>query len=126
MVQRVDIVRHKERVKQTGEVFTPPELVNEILDNLPKDVWSDPNKTFCDPACGDGNFLIEVVGRKIENGASPTQALSTTYGVDIMEDNVQQCQYRLLKIAGDTPEHRQIVQKNIVCADSLTYDFNFD
>jgi hypothetical protein len=42
-----------------------------------------------------------------------------------MPDNVQECKRRLLKIAGDTPEHRAIVDRNIVCHDALTYDFSF-
>ena len=47
----------KARQKQTAEIFTPDYLVNEMLDQLPKTVWEE-NKTFCDPACGNGQFLI--------------------------------------------------------------------
>ena len=64
----------KERVKQTGEVFTPSWLVNEILDKLPEDQWTNSSKTFIDPACGNGNILVEIVRRKIESGAQPLQA----------------------------------------------------
>jgi len=56
--------RRSERKKQTAEVFTPPKLVSDMLDKLPDTVWED-GKTFCDPACGDGNFLIQVLWRKI-------------------------------------------------------------
>lgn len=119
------IIRNKKRINITGEIFTPPELVNELLDHLPLEVWQS-GKTFCDPACGDGNFLEEVVKRKIANGISPTDAIKTTFGVDIMPDNVQACRSRLLSIVGKTPEHVNIVSTNIVCADALTYDFNFD
>ena len=49
-----------EKKKQFGEVFTPPELVNEILDNLPKDLWNDPSKTWLDNSAGAGAFLIDV------------------------------------------------------------------
>jgi hypothetical protein len=119
------ITRSQDRIDQTGEVFTPLALVDEILDKLPKDVWN-PLKTFCDPACGDGNFLVRVLQRKIDTGSTPTQALSHTYGVDIMPDNVKECKRRLLNITGDTVYRRRIVNRNIVCADSLKYHFKFD
>lgn len=115
------IDRSKERIKQTGEVFTPLELVDKILDKLPQELFTDPNKTFLDPACGDGNFLVRVLQRKIDNGSTPTEALKTTYGVELMHDNVHQCKERLLEIAGDTIRHRNIVDRNIICADSLKY-----
>ena len=117
------IERDKTRVKATAEIFTPTPLVQEILDQLPKDVFTDPSKTFLDPTCGDGQFLSEVLIRKMENGSTFEQALSTIYGVDIMPDNVKLCQDRLL--CGQ--EHlRHIVEKNIVCADGLKYHYRFD
>jgi hypothetical protein len=114
--------RDKLRVKATGEVFTPTPLVQEILDELPKELFKDPAKTFIDPACGDGQFLSEVLIRKIENGIDFETALSTIYGVDLMQDNVDLCRERLLCGRGDL---RHIVEKNIVCADGLEYDYSF-
>ena len=117
------IERDKLRVKALGEVFTPTELVQEILDQLPVDTFQDPTKTFLDPSCGDGQFLGEVLIRKMENGSTFEQALSTIYGVDIMQDNVDMCRERLL--CGQ--EHlRPMVEKNIVCADALRYHYRFD
>lgn len=89
------IDRTKDRIKQTGEVFTPLPLVDEILTKLPKEVWAK-DKTFIDPACGDGNFLVRVIAWKMQHGATAKQALETTYGVDLMEDNVAHCRQRLL------------------------------
>lgn len=120
------IQRSEERIRSTGEIFTPLELVDEILDKLPPELFTDPKKTFLDPAAGEGNFLVRVVQRKIDNGSTPTEALSTTYGVELMEDNVARCRERLLEIAGDTEEHRKIVKRNIVHADVLIYDFSFE
>lgn len=115
--------RDKNRVKQTGECFTPTPLVQEILDQLPPESFTDPIKTFLDNSCGDGQFLSEVLIRKLENGIPFEQALSTIYGVDLMPDNVQLCRDRLL--CGQ--EHlRHIVEKNIVCHDALTYDYSFN
>lgn len=114
--------RERARVKATGEVFTPTPLVQEILDQLPKEVFADATKTFLDPTCGDGQFLGEVLIRKMENGASFEQALSTVYGVDLMQDNVDLCRERLLCGREDL---RHIVEKNIVCADGLKYKYDF-
>lgn len=114
--------RDQLRVKSTGEVFTPTQLVQEILDRLPQELFQDPTKTFCDPSCGDGQFLGEVIIRKMENGSTLEEALSTTYGVDLMQDNVDLCRERLLCGRDDL---RAIVERNIVCADSLEYDYLF-
>ena len=117
------LVKHPDRVKQLGEVFTPTELVLEILDQLPAQVW-DTGKTYLDPTCGNGQFLAAVLIIKMELG-HPTP-LSTIYGVDIMQDNVDECRQRLIDIAGDTPGNWEIVRNNIRCEDGLTYDYSFD
>ena len=84
---------------------------------------TDETKTACDASCGDGAFLGEILIRKVENGIEFEKALSTIYGVDIMQDNVDLCRERLL--CGQ--EHlRPIVEKNIVCADALRYHYRFD
>ncbi len=70
-----------ERVKDTGEVFTPPELVNKMLDELDYDWETLPDKTFLDPTCGSGNFLVEIAKR----GVHP----KNIFGVDLMDDNVE-------------------------------------
>jgi type I restriction-modification system DNA methylase subunit len=114
--------RDQLRVKATGEVFTPTPLVQEMLDRLPEELFQDPSKTFCDNSCGDGQFLGEVVIRKIEYGSTLEEALSTTYGVDLMQDNVDLCRERLLCGREDL---RSIVNRNIVCANSLEYDYLF-
>ena len=114
--------RNKLRIKATGEVFTPTPLVQEILDKLDPKLFSDSTKTFCDPSCGDGQFLGEVLIRKIENGIDFEQALATIYGVDLMYDNVNLCRDRLLCGREDL---RHIVEMNIVCADSLKYNYSF-
>lgn len=123
------VERDKLRIKQTAEVFTPTEMVQEMLDKLEEQdptLFSDPNKTFLDNSCGDGQFLSEVVIRKMErSGCSLEQALRTTYGVELMEDNVIECRKRLAG-PNPTPEILQIVESNIVCHDALTYDYSFE
>ena len=117
------VQRTQSRVKATGEVFTPTELVREVLGNINIEKFKDPAKTFLDPSCGDGQFLGEVLIRKMENGNTFEQALSTIYGVDLMQDNVNECRKRLL--CGRT-DLAHIVERNIVCHDALTYDYSFN
>jgi type I restriction-modification system DNA methylase subunit len=117
------IDRDKLRVKSTGEVFTPTDLVQEVLDEMKQEQFTDTTKTFLDPSCGDGQFLGEVLIRKMENGSTFEQALGTIYGVDLMSDNVELCRERLLCGRNDL---RHIVEQNIVCADGLRYHYRFD
>ena len=120
------VERDRVRVKQTEEIFTPTELVQSSLDLLESknpSMFKDPSKTFIDNSCGDGQFLGEILIRKIENGSTFEQALGTVYGVDMMPDNVELCRKRLL--CGQ--EHlKHIVEQNIVCADALRYHYRFD
>lgn len=123
------VERDKLRIKQTAEVFTPTPLVQEMLDKLEEEnptLFLDPTKTFLDNSCGDGQFLSEVVIRKMErSGCTLEEALSTTYGVEFMEDNVNECRTRLSG-PDPTPEIIEILIKNIVCYDALKYDYSFE
>tara|TARA_B110000285_G_scaffold192690_1_gene221232 strand:- start:38 stop:505 length:468 start_codon:yes stop_codon:yes gene_type:complete len=53
----------KGKSDELGEVFTPPELINEMLNQLPRDIWEDKDKTWFDPAVGKGNFPIIILKR---------------------------------------------------------------
>ena len=117
------IEREHFRVKVTNEIFTPTTRAITDIHKLPSILFSDPTKTFQDQCCGDGQFLGEVLIRKMENGSTFEQALSTIYGVDLMPDNVELCRDRLLCGRGDL---RHIVERNIVCADALRYHYRFD
>ncbi len=116
------LMRSIYRKTKHGEVFTPTPLVLEMLQKLPKSVWRE-DKTFLDPACGNGQFLAAVLIIKRELGHP--NPLEKIYGVDIMSDNIDDCRARLLDIAGNTKRNREIVEKNIVCRDGLTYDYSF-
>lgn len=120
------IDRDKLRVKSTGEVFTPTRTVKRLLSKMEKknkDIFKNKDKTFLDKSCGDGQWLGEVLIRKLENSIDFETALSTIYGVDLMPDNVDLCRERLLCGREDL---RHIVEQNIVCADGLRYHFRFD
>jgi type I restriction-modification system DNA methylase subunit len=116
-----------EKKKQFGEVFTPPELVNEILDQLPPEIWRDPAKTWLDNSCGAGAFLIQVKQRLMvglaewEPDAEKREQHilhNQIYGVELQADNWQSCRQRL----GLTPTGND---GNIVCTDGLTYSYSF-
>ena len=89
------IDRMSDRVKKTGEIFTPIELVIEILQKMNIDEFA-PGKTVVDPACGDGQFLVPVKWIKVlHHGMTEEDAIKDIYGVDIMRDNVDLCKKRL-------------------------------
>lgn len=119
------------RIKKFGEVFTPRSLVLKMLKQLPKEVFTDPNKTFADvTGCGTGAFLVPIVSLKIKCGSTPIQALSTVYGLDIQEDNILQCRENLLLAAESASNEKrdgswvEIVERNIKVGDTLTVDFD--
>ena len=90
-----EITREQYRVKATGEIFTPTELVIQICQQLDINQFA-PGKTVIDPACGDGQFLIVALGIKMYHfGMTREDALRDLYGVDLMRDNVDLCKRRL-------------------------------
>jgi hypothetical protein len=118
-----DIERDKNRTLQSSEFFTPTIEVQLMLDEYPQEQFSDPASIWCDNSCGDGQFLGEVLIRKIENGIDFETAIGTIYAVDLMQDNVDLCRERLLC---GFEEYRHIVEKNIICNNSVTYDYSFN
>lgn len=102
-------IKSRERVAERGEVFTAEREVNAMLD-LVKQETERIDSRFLEPACGTGNFLVEILRRKLEVvrrqyqkqigelELQTTIALSSIYGVDIMKDNVEECCGRLLDI----------------------------
>ncbi len=89
------VERTVDRVRASGEVFTPTALVVEMLQYADLDLLA-PGNTVLDPACGDGQFLVAAKWIKIyHHGMSEEAALRDLYGVDIMRDNVDLCRLRL-------------------------------
>jgi 16S rRNA G966 N2-methylase RsmD len=78
-----------------GEVFTPIELVKEMLDKIPEDVWKNPKSIFLDPCMGKGTFLIEIVNRLTYiYGYTEENAKSRVYGYDIRVKYINYLQRR--------------------------------
>ena len=89
------IDRDKQRVQSTAEIFTPTDLVIEMLNNIDINRLGA-GKTILDPACGDGQFLTAIKWVKVYiHQMTEEEALEDIYGVDIMRDNVDLCKKRL-------------------------------
>ncbi|QJD29295.1 N-6 DNA methylase [Methylococcus geothermalis] len=105
----MNYVKSKQRVADHGEVFTPPWLVEAMLD-LVKDETERIDSRFLEPACGSGNFLVRILSRKLaavecKYGKSDFEkrhyallALMCTYGIELLEDNIAECRANLLGI----------------------------
>jgi hypothetical protein len=102
-------ITNRQRVIDHGEVFTPAELVSSMLDLVAQECERIDSR-FLEPACGNGNFLAEVLRRKLatadkHNGKfrqrwerDAVLAVCSLYGVDLLADNVAECRERLLQI----------------------------
>lgn len=137
--------KSKERVRKHGEVFTAEREVKAMCD-LVKDETERIDSRFLEPACGDGNFLAEILSRKIavvkrkygrshlDYEKNAVLAASSIYGVDILLDNVIACRERMFAIwdkeykavckkdcSDQTREAvKFILSRNIVCGNALT------
>ncbi len=141
-------IKSKERVKELAEVYTNEREVNAMLNLIEDDKAGftyDINTTFLEPSCGNGNFLIKILQRKLktikEKFHQPylfkiytLKALSTIYGIDICQENVSETRERLKKflesefylhLGSYTPTKEwllgieYILNKNIICANAL-------
>ena len=134
-------IKSRQRVAEHGEVFTNPREVNTMLD-LVRDESFRLDSRFLEPACGDGNFLIEILRRKLSLLSSVKSltewefksliAVGSCYGIELLEDNAEACRERLfgevvgrMGRIGDLGDYgkslRYMLRKNIVCGDALTY-----
>lgn len=108
----MSLIKSKQRVVDHGEVFTPMWLVDAMLD-LVKEETERINSRFLEPACGSGNFLTQILKRKlaaveIKYGKSDFDrdhyallALMSIYGIELLTDNIIECQANLLEIFSD-------------------------
>ena len=131
-------IKSKKRVAKFGEVYTAKQQVMDMVDMV-NSAASEINTTVLEPACGNGNFLAEVLERKQkviaayplsqqERECETLKAVSSIYGVDIQRDNVVECRERLYQQVVNVhswPSQfckmvRNILERNIVCGDTLT------
>lgn len=119
------LIKSKERVKELGEVYTPDNLVSDMVDQIDPKFWSV-NKTFFEPSCGNGNFLVKILEIKIDKTNDILGSLNSIYGIDIMNDNIIEAKTRMLKVCvekglnlEDAEEAVNILKNNIVVGNTL-------
>lgn len=140
-------IKSRKRVADHGEVFTNEREVKAMVD-LVNDMAVQIEKTFLEPACGSGSFLVEILQRKLntlnslQHGSQEEYdynlliAVSSLYGIELLQDNAKECRERLLQQVKDnypneyrhskdyddlmkTVEH--IISKNIINGNALEY-----
>ena len=135
----------RQRVAEHGEVYTAKREVCAMRD-LVKEEAERIDSRFLEPACGTGNFLVEIMSRKMEAvrrqfvknrfeyDQASAMAVSSMYGVELLPDNVDACRNRLLTQYLETYRQHQhqeaspelercisfLLRKNILCGDALT------
>lgn len=141
-------IKSRQRVQDHGEVFTNPREVNAMLD-LVKQETERIDSRFLEPACGDGNFLVEILRRKLavvhrqyRRSALDFEkysllALSSIYGVELLPDNAARCRERLFQIWDEAytavckksrlaqacrEAAHYLLERNIICGDALTME----
>ena len=103
----------------------------DMLGDGNPEAWTVLDKTFLEPACGNGNFLVEIFERKLKlcsNVQDGLMALRCIYGIDILQDNVEESRQRLFDMfvnafpsaaVRDIIAAEMILENNIICGDSL-------
>lgn len=138
----MNLIKSKQRVADHGEVFTPPWLVEAMLD-LVKGETERIDSRFLEPACGSGNFLIPILKRKLaaveakygkaadfEKQHYALLALMCIYGIELLADNITECRDNMLEVLAEylqvkAPEYfyqaaSNVIAQNIVHGDALT------
>lgn len=137
----MSLIKSKQRVADHGEVFTPPWMVEAMLD-LVKDETERIDSRFLEPACGSGNFLVKVLLRKLaavelKFGKSDFErrhyailALMCIYGIELLPDNIAECRANMLEILADYLALEEsdelyraayyVLSQNLVHGDALT------
>ena len=111
-----DIERSDERIDLTGEVFTPMELCNIMVDEIPLNILKNPDSTFLDNSACSCNFMIALRERLKEYHSEEHIVNNMLYAVELMEDNHKEMCDRL-GVEVDHPHY--------MCHDALTYDYSF-
>lgn len=141
MDRSTNYVKSKQRVADHGEVFTPAWMVEAMLD-LVKDETERIDSRVLEPACGSGNFLVQILRRKLaavelKYGKSDFErrhyallALMCLYGIELLEDNIAECRANLLEIFAEylnlDPSDElyraafYVLSQNLVHGDALT------
>ena len=110
------VERSDERIIETGEVFTPIQLCNQMILEIPESVLKDNKSKFLDNSAGSGNFMVALRDELVKYHSLNHVLDNMLYAVELMEDNHKELCERL----GVTIDH-----PHYVCHDALTYDYSF-
>jgi hypothetical protein len=94
----IKLIRTKNRVQTSGEVFTPKHIVYKMTQMVPNDLWAKKDCIFLEPTCGNGQIIETIFLKRLECGLSYEEAINTIWGMDIHEDNINECHMRLYNI----------------------------
>ena len=111
-----EIQRSDDRIDITGEVFTPIELCNSMIDEISEENLKNPNSVFLDSTAGNGNFLVTLKTKLLQYHSEDHVLNHMLYAVELMEDNHKEMCERL----GVDINH-----PHYVCHDALTYEYSF-
>lgn len=111
-----EIERSDDRIDETGEVFTPIELCQVMVSEIPEDIMKNPNSKFLDNSAGNGNFLVALRDELCKFHSVDHIVNNMLYAVELMEDNHSE----LCKRMGVSTDH-----PHYVCHNALTYDYGF-
>lgn len=126
-VKKEKIVKSKERVKKHAEVYTPAWVVKEMCDLIPEITWTDIDATFLEPAAGNGNFVVEILERKLAHCtcmADRVRALKSIYAIELLQDNLDEMKARMKEIIkkhGGIDDADRIIDANIQQGDFLKH-----
>lgn len=121
---------HRKGSKSTQEFFTPYEIVKRMCDKIPPEDWADPNKTFLEPASGNGQFVLMILYRRIhEYNIDWQTALNTLFALELMQDNIDEGRSRIHELLRNISSNydpnlaNEIMDRNIVCHDFFLWNF---
>lgn len=114
-----------ERVRKYGEVFTPQWIVDKMCDDLPEDAF-EPERTFLEPACGEGVFVCEILRRKFSSCKRRedfSTALASVYAMDIQQRNVDATIEAVTALCAEyfklSKKDAEIIRDHVILCDSL-------
>ena len=114
-------IKSKKRVSEYGEVYTNEREVKAMCDLIPKEIWQNIDSTFLEPACGNGNFIVEILKRKLELCKKENEvyrAYNSIWGIDILQDNCEETKSRMIELCPKYADKTKL-PLNIICGNSL-------
>ena len=121
------VSRRKNSKINSQEFFTPYSIVKRMCDKVPESDWADPDKTFCEPCMGNGQFVLFILYRRIHEYNIPwRKALENMYALELMEDNVQETRQRVHELLRNLKSESNQMVADEICSSDANPMKNFD